>query len=44
MTTETLLQAAETIEQLNARDGMGINCAVSPKWLREEAARMEAGK
>lgn len=39
---QRLREAAETIEQINAMSGMGLNCSVSPGWLRKEADRMDA--
>lgn len=39
---QRLREAAEVIEQINAMSGMGLNCSVSPFWLRREADRMEA--
>jgi hypothetical protein len=39
--SDRMRQAASTIEELNARDGLGLNCTVSPKFLREEAEKME---
>jgi hypothetical protein len=39
---QRLRAAAETIEELNARDGLGLNCTVSPLYLRTEAERLEA--
>lgn len=41
MTPQDLIAAAETIEELNARDGLGLNCTVSPLYLRKEAQKME---
>jgi hypothetical protein len=38
---QRLRLAAETIEELNARDGLGLNCTVSPLYLRTEAQRLE---
>lgn len=38
---ERMRAAAETIEELNALCGMGINCAVNPSYPRREADRME---
>jgi hypothetical protein len=38
---DRMRQAAETIEELNALCGMGLNCTVSPHYLRAEAERME---
>jgi hypothetical protein len=35
--SQRLREAAETIEQINAMAGMGLNCSVSPLWLRREA-------
>jgi len=37
---QRLRAAAETIEELNARDGLGLNATVSPGYLRKEADRM----
>lgn len=37
---QRMRDAAEVIEQLNAMAGMGLNCSVSPVWLRREAERM----
>lgn len=39
---ERMRAAAEMIEQLNAMSGMGLNCTVSPAWLRREADSMDA--
>lgn len=38
---DRLRSAAETIEMLNARDGLGVNASVSPMYLRREAARLD---
>jgi len=34
---DRLRSAAETIELINARDGLGANATVSPQYLRREA-------
>lgn len=39
---QRLRDAAEVIEQINAMSGMGLNCTVSPAWLRREADSMDA--
>jgi hypothetical protein len=39
--SQRMRAAAETIEEINAMAGMGINCSVSPLWLRREAAVLE---
>jgi hypothetical protein len=41
MTPQQLRDAAELVEQLNARDGYNISEPISPADLRSEAARME---
>jgi len=41
---QRLRAAAETIEELNARDGLGLNATVSPGYLRREADRMEGNE
>lgn len=38
---QSLRDAAETIEQINAMCGLGINATVSPSYLRKEADRMD---
>lgn len=38
---QRLREAAETIEELNALCGMGLNCACNPNYLRAEAEHME---
>lgn len=39
--SQRMRDAAETIEQLNAMCGLGVNATVSPRYLRKEADRME---
>jgi hypothetical protein len=39
--SDRLRAAAEAIELLNARDGLGLNCTVSPLYLRTEADQMD---
>lgn len=40
--SERMRQAADAIAELNALQGLNAErCAVSPKYLREEAERME---
>lgn len=34
---DRLRSAAETIELINARDGLSVNATVSPQYLRREA-------
>jgi len=41
---QRLRAAAETIEELNARDGLGLNATVSPGYLRKESDRMEGNE
>lgn len=40
--SQRLREAAETIEQLNAMSGLGLNYFVTPRYLRSEAERIEA--
>jgi len=41
---QRLREAAETIEELNARDGLALNASVNPRYLRKEAAGWEGNE
>jgi hypothetical protein len=41
VTPQQLRDAAELIEQLNARDNLPLDAPISPSYLRSQAAQME---
>lgn len=38
---QRLREAADAIEEINARDGLRLDTPISPNWLRMEADGME---